>query len=29
MGHVSTMADVYYRFREGAHVLRGENYGRV
>ena len=23
--HVSTMADDYYRFDEGAHVLRGEN----
>jgi ribonuclease R len=29
MVHVSTMADDYYRFMEGAHVLRGENNGRV
>jgi ribonuclease R len=27
--HVSTMADDYYRFEERAHVLRGENMGRV
>ena len=27
--HVSTMADDYYRFIERAHVLRGENAGRV
>ena len=27
--HVSTMADDYYRFVEGTHVLRGENTGRV
>ena len=27
--HVSTMADDYYRFEERAHVLRGENSGRV
>jgi ribonuclease R len=27
--HVSTMADDYYRFVERAHVLRGENKGRV
>ena len=27
--HVSTMADDYYRFIERAHVLRGENTGRV
>ncbi len=27
--HVSTMADDYYRFVEGAHLLRGENLGRV
>jgi ribonuclease R len=27
--HVSTMADDYYRFVEGAHVLRGENTGKV
>lgn len=27
--HVSTMADDYYRFMERAHVLRGENTGRV
>src|SRR6185503_12816978 len=29
MVHVSTMADDYYRFVEGAHVLRGEKHGRV
>jgi ribonuclease R len=29
MVHVSTMADDYYRFVEKAHVLRGENAGRV
>ena len=29
MVHVSTMADDYYRFVERAHVLRGENSGRV
>ena len=29
MVHVSTMADDYYRFVEGAHVLRGEKNGRV
>jgi ribonuclease R len=29
MVHVSTMADDYYRFVERAHVLRGENNGRV
>jgi ribonuclease R len=29
MVHVSTMADDYYRFVEGAHILRGENSGRV
>jgi ribonuclease R len=29
MVHVSTMADDYYRFLEGAHVLRGERTGRV
>jgi ribonuclease R len=29
MVHVSTMADDYYRFVERAHVLRGENTGRV
>ena len=29
MVHVSTMADDYYRFMEGAHVLRGEKSGRV
>ena len=29
MVHVSTMADDYYRFMEGAHVLRGEKNGRV
>ena len=29
MIHVSTMADDYYRFVERAHVLRGENTGRV
>jgi ribonuclease R len=27
--HVSTMADDYYRFVERAHILRGENAGRV
>jgi ribonuclease R len=27
--HVSTMADDYYRFQERAHVLRGENAGRI
>jgi len=29
MVHVSTMADDYYRFVDGAHVLRGEKRGRV
>jgi ribonuclease R len=29
MVHVSTMADDYYRFVERAHLLRGENNGRV
>ncbi|MEO7193178.1 MAG: ribonuclease R [Vicinamibacterales bacterium] len=29
MVHVSTMADDYYRFEERAHILRGENVGRV
>ena len=29
MVHISTMADDYYRFIEGAHVLRGENAQRV
>jgi ribonuclease R len=29
MVHVSTMADDYYRFVERAHILRGENKGRV
>src|SRR6516225_7810489 len=29
MVHVSTMADDYYRFVERAHILRGENSGRV
>ncbi|GMV23918.1 MAG: ribonuclease R [Acidimicrobiia bacterium] len=29
MVHVSTMADDYYRFIERAHVLKGENRGRV
>ena len=29
MVHVSTMADDYYRFVERAHILRGENTGRV
>ena len=29
MVHVSTMADDYYRFVEGAHLLRGENTQRV
>ena len=27
--HVSTMADDYYRFVERAHILKGENSGRV
>jgi ribonuclease R len=27
--HVSTMADDYYRFVERAHILRGENKGKV
>jgi ribonuclease R len=27
--HVSTMADDYYRFLEGAHMLRGENTRKV
>ena len=27
--HVSTMADDYYRFVDRAHILRGENKGRV
>ncbi len=27
--HVSTMADDYYRFVERAHILRGENKGRM
>jgi ribonuclease R len=29
MVHISTMADDYYRFLEKAHVLKGENTGRV
>jgi ribonuclease R len=29
MVHVSTMADDYYRFLEKAHLLRGENNGRI
>jgi ribonuclease R len=29
MVHVSTMADDYYRFVEGAHLLRGENTKKV
>jgi len=29
MVHVSTMADDYYRFVERAHLMRGENNGRV
>ena len=29
MVHVSTMADDYYRFVEGAHLLRGENTQKV
>jgi ribonuclease R len=29
MVHISTMADDYYRFMEGAHILRGEKNGRV
>ena len=27
--HISTMADDYYRFVDRAHILRGENTGRV
>jgi ribonuclease R len=27
--HVTTMADDYYRFVEGTHILRGENTGKV
>jgi ribonuclease R len=27
--HISTMADDYYRFVERAHILRGENTGRI
>jgi ribonuclease R len=27
--HVSTMADDYYRFVERAHILRGENTGKI
>jgi ribonuclease R len=29
MVHVSTMADDYYRFVEKAHLLKGENTGKV
>ena len=29
MVHISTMADDYYRFVEKAHVLKGENTGKV
>ena len=29
MVHVSTMADDYYRFVDGAHLLRGENTQKV
>jgi ribonuclease R len=29
MVHISTMADDYYRFLEKAHVLKGENTGKV
>jgi ribonuclease R len=29
MVHVSTMADDYYRFVERAHVLKGENTGKI
>jgi ribonuclease R len=29
MVHVSTMADDYYRFVEKAHLMRGENLGKV
>ena len=29
MVHVSTMADDYYRFVDKAHVLKGENTGRI
>jgi len=29
MVHISTMADDYYRFVEKAHVLKGENTGKI
>jgi ribonuclease R len=29
MVHISTMADDYYRFIEGAHLLRGENTQKI
>jgi ribonuclease R len=29
MVHISTMADDYYRFVDGAHLLRGENTQKV
>ena len=29
MVHISTMADDYYRFVEGAHLLRGENSQKI
>jgi ribonuclease R len=29
MVHISTMADDYYRFVDGAHLLRGENTHKV
>jgi len=29
MVHVSTMADDYYRFVDKAHVLKGENTGKI
>ena len=29
MVHISTMADDYYRFVEKAHVLKGENIGKI
>ena len=29
MVHISTMADDYYRFLEKAHVLKGENTGKI
>src|SRR5436190_15506489 len=29
MVHISSMADDYYRFVEKAHVLKGENTGKI